>query len=572
MKNGFLKFVKKYGFNSIVVKNSISMFFVFMLILTILISALGNFKLKSIQKEIKNNSAFFASKTVDSVETTFREMEYLCSELLFNEYIGMFFTSYDFDHMKENFAPILSNIIKVNNTRRNTDSVYVYSETLNTVCTHNQFVPIEEFEDKSWLKEYKNMGNSPYKMVTRKMDNKYVYAFTFIKKYPIGKGAIIVNINLSDLRKNCIDISNNKEARFYMIDDDKIIYSNDISNFNADIKTNPFLNEILNQKSGIKNSNRTTFTYNVIASQYYSWKYVYISPYASHEKMVRNIYFEITAIMIIALLISGFVSFFFSLRSSKEVVVLLDILEHENEVVPYLKENEISDIVNRVIRIIDNNNTLKEELQKRISDYENIKIKVLQSQFNTHFMNNSLATINGKVIDAEGYNSEASQMIVKLSKILKYSFIVDETFVTLKEELDFVNKYIEILELRYGKINNLIHIPDELKEFKIPRMCLQILVENAVFHNKGNKNCMIEIDCKKEKNGVTISVYDNGYGMSEETIAKCRNSFESDEFKNENIGLTNIYRRLKLIYGEKVDLVIESKKNEYTKISIVVKD
>ena len=83
---------------------------------------------------------------------------------------------------------------------------------------------------------------------------------------------------------------------------------------------------------------------------------------------------------------------------------------------------------------------------------------------------------------------------------------------------------------------------------------------------------MIEIDCKKEKNGVIISVYDNGYGMSEETIAKCRNSFESDEFKNENIGLTNIYRRIKLIYGEKADLVIESRKNEYTKISIVVKD
>lgn len=572
MKNEFLKFAKKYGFNSIVVKNSINMFLVFTLITTILMSVLGSFEFRSIQKEAENENAFYARQISNSVEATFRDIEFLCSELFLNEYTLMFLSSGDYNYMKDNYGSLISDTLKVGKTgRKAIDSIYIYSEAINAVCSTDRIYSTEDFGDISWLSEYKKINESSYKIFTRKIDNKYAYAATFIKKSSDGKGAIIVNIDLKKIKENYIDVTNTQSSRFYIIDEDEsVLYSNDTEEYNKPYGSIEILKEISEKNDGLYKKNGETLTYHTLTSSYYPWKYIYISPYAEYEKHLQSIYVKIIGIMLFSLFIAIAMSITLSLRSAKDVVGLLDILEKNTDSLPSISENEVNEIANRVIRIIDNNNALKNELQQRISDYENIKIKVLQSQINSHFMNNTLAVINGKVINNEGYNSEASRMIVKLSKILKYSFIVDETFVTLSEELDFIKKYIEMIELRYGKISNPVYLPDELKDFKIPRMCLQVLVENAVFHNKHNNDRAIIISCENERDKVVISVTDNGCGMTAEAIESCRKSFVTDEFKHKNIGLANIYRRIKLIYGDNSDLLIESKENEFTKVSIVI--
>ena len=568
MKNEFLKLVKKYGFNSIVVRNSINLFAVFAFIMVILVIVICNVELKNARLDSERTDEYYAQQISGTVETVYRDMEYLCAEMFLDKDIATFMSSYDSAYIEDFYEDAISKKLAISTAgRRNIDSIYIYSEDMDVICSKDGMVPRSRFADISWFNAYESGKIYDYRIVMRKLDDKYVFANTFIKKSANGRGAVIINIDLNRLKENSVDILNTS-PEFYVVSDETVMYSNDLNEYGKKIAEIPNLTELLKNKRSSIRTDSGTLRSIVIQSEYYDLEYVYISSSSEYEKHLRSIYWQIILIIFAAIGISVIMSIVLSLRSSKDFLGLINLIEQRPERVT-IKDNEITEIANHVIRVIDNNETLKKELQKRISDYESIKMKALQSQINSHFINNTLAAINGNAIIEEGYNSTTGKMIVKLSKVLKYSFIVDEIFVTLSEELEFIEKYIELIELRYGKIENPICIPDNLKDFKIPRMCLQVLVENAVFYSKKQGMC-ISVDCVDSERYVVISVTDNGFGMSEEIIEKCYKSFRSDEFNSRNIGLANVYRRLKLVYGDEADLQIESRKDEFTKVSVII--
>ena len=211
-----------------------------------------------------------------------------------------------------------------------------------------------------------------------------------------------------------------------------------------------------------------------------------------------------------------------------------------------------------------------EELRKRIKEYNFLRIKALQPQINSHFLNNTLSVINKEIIKNEGYGTSAGKMVVDLSKILRYSFIVEDNLVTLEEEKSFIEKYLKLMQIRYGNFTYIIDIPDDLLMFKVPRMLLQVLCENSVFYGLKNGGNIISVRSFVENDFVNIVVEDNGLGMDYKTIEKITKSFESDKFADKNIGICNVYSRLKLIYGDNADLQIYSEENKFTKILILI--
>ena len=103
------------------------------------------------------------------------------------------------------------------------------------------------------------------------------------------------------------------------------------------------------------------------------------------------------------------------------------------------------------------------------------------------------------------------------------------------------------------------------------KMCLQPFVENSVFHGFSKEKNKIKIECFSSENSVFISVYDNGMGMKNEKIQQILKEVQNGEFSDENIGMKNVFRRLKLVYGNKIDIDINSEYGEYTKIILEIK-
>ncbi len=232
----------------------------------------------------------------------------------------------------------------------------------------------------------------------------------------------------------------------------------------------------------------------------------------------------------------------------------------------YLYEsfNEMSTEINRLI-----NDVYEVEISKKESE-----IKSLESQMNPHFINNTLEIINWTAL-MNGVD-EISTMVKALSSIMEDSINrTGENFVPINKELEYIQNFITIMKLRYGeRIRFITDVDDTCKEYKIPKFILQPLLENAVYHGVENKidGGEIKLSIKLLNDSLFISVADDGEGISKHKLENLKESFKKNIKIQENnrtsIGLFNVNKRIKLLYGINYGLNIESTIQSGTIITI----
>lgn len=172
------------------------------------------------------------------------------------------------------------------------------------------------------------------------------------------------------------------------------------------------------------------------------------------------------------------------------------------------------------------------------------EIKALQTQINPHFLFNALNAISASIrIDQDG----ARNLIINLANYLRYNLEISDDFISINKELKQVRDYIQIEKARFGDRLNIVYDIDDI-DIKIPSLIIQPLVENAIIHGilKSKGSGTINIKVKKFGEKVKIEIIDSGIGIDEELIKK----LYCDDMPENKIGLYNVHRRLKLIYGE----------------------
>lgn len=204
------------------------------------------------------------------------------------------------------------------------------------------------------------------------------------------------------------------------------------------------------------------------------------------------------------------------------------------------------------------------------------RIMALQSQINPHFLNNTLEIINWEARLNENY--KVSQMIEALSVMLEASMNRRaQPTNTIAEEMEYVDAYLYIIAQRLGdKFSCKKEIDESLFVYRIPRLIVQPIVENAVEHGIGNSR-QGEISIRlfrKDENTLCIEVENNGT-LSEADKEKIHRllSEELDPLneKHVSLGIRNVDRRLKMLYGEEYGLFITNNKNDHTVSTILVK-
>ena len=213
--------------------------------------------------------------------------------------------------------------------------------------------------------------------------------------------------------------------------------------------------------------------------------------------------------------------------------------------------------------------------QQRELNYRNKEAQLnnLQSQINPHFIYNTLESIKWLVLSSD--TEKASDMITRLAELFRRSLKKGENEIPLSEELDAVRAYIGIQLVRFEdslSVSESIEVDTEA--FRIIRMCLQPLVENAITHGVEPMEGVGEIvlSVKKERNNIVIKVTDNGVGMTYERLLEVRAALEkgSEKKGKTGIGMVNVNRRVKLLYGEEYGLSVDSEPGKGTCITLTV--
>ncbi|MDF2923528.1 MAG: hypothetical protein K0R57_2442 [Paenibacillaceae bacterium] len=207
--------------------------------------------------------------------------------------------------------------------------------------------------------------------------------------------------------------------------------------------------------------------------------------------------------------------------------------------------------------------TIKEVYELKLREKE-AELNSLQSQINPHFLYNTLESIN--MVAVKERNHDLSQVITSLGKLLRYTVNKQERFVYLKDELSFMQNYLNIQSFRLEEgLQTEIHMDFSHEYAMVPKLILQPLVENAIEHGMRSLPFTIVITTKAVGQDLYIYVSDNGRGITPERRQLIQErlygpdrplSKQTTEKNTKGFALRNIHQRLVILYGEPYGLSI----------------
>lgn len=172
------------------------------------------------------------------------------------------------------------------------------------------------------------------------------------------------------------------------------------------------------------------------------------------------------------------------------------------------------------------------------------EMRALQSKINPHFLFNALNAISSSI---RARPDTARQLIINLSRYLRYNLELNDELIDLRKELHQVQDYIAIEQARFGSKLTVIYDIDDDISVQIPSLLIQPLVENAIVH--GIQPCsgkgVVVIAVKRQGSNIRVSIKDTGHGINQETIDRVA----ANEMPGNKIGLLNVHHRVSLLYG-----------------------
>lgn len=316
--------------------------------------------------------------------------------------------------------------------------------------------------------------------------------------------------------------------------------------------------------------------------QVYMYNYLYYEA-ASLNELQSTLTFQVELVFVgitlmVALLLLILLSW--SKRLSRSITGPIEALSRRVEVIssgdltelPAIQagEIEVQALSDGVEQMVTHLNELIEKNKNEEIHRRNAELALLRAQINPHFLYNTLDTIIW-LIEA-GDLERSVQMVNSLSNFFRFSLTRGKDVITLAEEEKHILSYLEIQQIRYHDVMDYeINIPEELGRYCLPKLTLQPLVENALYHGiklkrgKGH----IEVAGRQESRCIILTVSDNGAGMSPDRLEELRQAIRED--RKLGFGLRAIHKRLQLMFGEEYGVVeIFSTQGEGTQINVKI--
>jgi len=376
-------------------------------------------------------------------------------------------------------------------------------------------------------------------------------------------GLFVVDVELQKIR----DLLENQEVAqqgaFFILDiSGQMIYCNE-QDFTGNMEefSHKYEADVAGLKAGqtVIVSGPNERIVSVTDSLHKSWKYALVTEtpdYKEETGILSDFLLSSALIGAFASLIAAYIITYLTYRPIRKIMdVIKNPQLHWSEREATKGSNEMLYITSHILANRSSNKETAEELEERVRALRQAQFRALQFQIDPHFLYNTLETIKWNAVEEMGLGNKTSKMLTKVARLYRLGLENDDVIVTLKEELDFLKLYIEIVRIRFGEsIQFHWNIDESLYECSVIKMCLQPIVENAIQHGLRPKNYQgnITVSAKYEKERLCVCVANDGQYISSASLKELNEKLKTGAgFEESKVGLRNVNERIKLIYGKK---------------------
>lgn len=434
-----------------------------------------------------------------------------------------------------------------------------------------------------WYNEVIQKGESFFPSHYLENDNKEILSFgkTILNSddYTIVESVVRVDFDKEDILdiilkanafKNSVTFVYNEKNELVLVSN-RDLYEN----FNVDIS---YLHSRFSRKNGFNKFVQDNHTFlvqtrNIENSDWYMATIIPENDIVNEVNAQYNfLWLAMTFILIIIYIFVNLTSFTITRRIDKLIDNMNDVKKGKFAIIDNENANdEIGILTQNYNYMIRQLNILMEEKYKAGQQLKASEFKALQAQINPHFLYNTLEMINW--LAKRQRTNDILTVTSALSNLYKISLSKGEDLITIQDELLHVESYIKIQNMRFdNKINLITEIDKSLLNYKIPKIILQPLVENSIFHGileKEEQSGTIIIKVYSSNNHICLEVIDDGVGIPEEKLNTILLNDNISSKSGSHYGLKNIFMRLKLM-SEDNNLIISSKKGVGTKVKILI--
>lgn len=514
----------------------------------------------------KNNIKNYLGQAVSNMDNQLKIYDNLSDYISFNQTIldvvdHTYDSYYDmYNQYTKRIDPLLSSL-KYFHSDINQVTIYVNRDTVEHDTT---IAPSDNIKDEEWYSLLN--GNSNIHWLISK---EYESAFS-VRNIPSLQadssiGALYINIDYGKLFESFKNMKDSNYGIFIIDENGKEIFDYSVFDDNKNSMKLTY-DEYLKQKNMLL---KNKYAIVECQSDNETWTAVLYKP-------VNFIYDNINPMLYRSILIIGVlivICFFISSLLAKHMVSDLEKLRGNMEqiengnmkiTVNSTSEDEVGTLVRGFGNMINQINSLIEDVYKSKIIQKDYEMKALQAQINPHFLYNSLSLINWMAIEAD--KKDISRITLSLSSFYRTALNKGKSILFVKEEILNMKSYLDIqLMMHDYEFDVYINIDNEILEYKILNLLLQPLIENAIDHGidlkRDGRGKITITGCLEDKNIILI-IDDNGVGIEKDKI---------DNILTENskgYGVRNVNERIKLYYGPEYEIKIESEIGLGTKMIV----
>ena len=532
------------------------------------ISEMGNHEVQNKVAEVNRVTEHLQELLTALIFSTYDDMSCIL-EISAQETQGENLTAYERLLNARKFEYVSDNLI---GTDQYVDGVYLFNESGYTYSfVKNKELGMEkDYYHSKWYQEI--LASRDFEMV-QLYKNEVFPKGTIImgRVFPSanGKSVLVVVCNESVLRQ----IS--EDGQMFIIDENGNTLYGEREELSEKEKK-----EICARKNGILSQKNGDDTYVFGTLKINNWKIVEKISFNDFELLYQKNTIYLFMLLVIIITLVSLLVFYLDRKFLKPLTTLSEIMQYSAEEefkLPQrdcLREDEIGTLYRGYEKMMKEIHMLIQEKYVSEIKYLNSKLQSLMSQINAHFIFNTLENISSLAYLEE--NVQIATMSKSLGDMLRYSIDYEKDEEKLKTEILHIEQYIKIQEIRFG--NHIFlekKIEKGLEETKVLKFMLQPNVENSIEQGLAGIDLpwIIRLSAYKDRGGVTVTVCDNGIGMSEAVVENVRKKIHAyDELSSDSryvsIGLSNIHKRIQLLYHDPYGLDIENAEGRGVKILI----
>ncbi|MGV2882756.1 cache domain-containing sensor histidine kinase [Paenibacillus taichungensis] len=452
-------------------------------------------------------------------------------------------------------------------------SIYLYN--LNGgkdlfVSPNQPIDPDFKVANELWFKKFMHENDRTITLTTRideQLENKILAVSHARKIHDVASGellgVIVVSIDIKFIEIVNRNLQEGLRSRFMIVDEnDKIVYNVNERLIGTLFRDNVRPPESLN----------VVVTSPLSQQKWTTYLYMPLDELTADGKILGH---NLVTLSIVLVLFAAIISIFLShviTTPIKKLLRNISLVEKgQFEQVEHIRSrDEIGHLSVRFNKMSHELKRMVERMQQEEIEKAKAEMRALHDQIKPHFLYNTLGSV--KWIASMQQADKIVEMTDALISMLRYATRSDGTLVTIREEIDNIANYVTIQNVRYYDcIQMKYEIEDRLLDYRMPKMILQPIVENAIFHGLAEieEDGIIAIRIQPQGSDIVIEVCDNGIGMDQHTIQNfMEDKLEAD--KGTGIGLHNVQRRIQLHFGKSYGIQVASQIGEGTTFTILL--